>query len=76
AYMKTMQIKDAKVHFIETGRLNRNIIRDEISISWYKCKLSQLDHSKKTFSYEDKKRVSLIEPKFIEFIDSIIPASL
>lgn len=74
--MKTMRIKDAKMHFIESGRLNRNVIRDEISISWYKCKLSQLDYQKDTFDKSTHNKKHTIETDFLKYLDAIIPASL
>ncbi len=35
-------IKEAKSVFMRTGRLNRNVIRDEVAISWYKCQLNKM----------------------------------
>lgn len=64
-------IKDIKSVYIETGRLNRNVIEKEIAISWYKCKLQTLhpgDQIKKNFT-ESKCN---FEKKFLNFIDSII----
>ncbi|MBM7560993.1 helix-turn-helix domain-containing protein [Fusibacter tunisiensis] len=77
--MTTMQIKDAKLYYRKTGRLNRNIIRDEISISWYKCRLAQIDHSINLSSIHFNKKnilVSEFQGNFITFIDAIVPLSM
>jgi transcriptional regulator of acetoin/glycerol metabolism len=44
-----MMIVEAKKQFIKTGRLNRKIIRDEIALSWYRCRLNNVDHNKNWF---------------------------
>gem|GEM_PF-2636590 len=41
--LSTQSIIDAKKQFIKTGRLNRKIIKDEIALSWYRCRLNNLD---------------------------------
>lgn len=66
-----MSIKDIKSIYIETGRLNRNIIEKEIAISWYKCKLQTLhpgDQIKRNYT-ESKCN---FENRFLKFIDSVI----
>ncbi len=76
--MSTMNLKDAKDHFIESGRLNRNVVRDDISISWYKCRLSQLsiDHDGTICQNNKKvKTINKLDPGFIDYLDSIIPIS-
>lgn len=76
--MSTMNLRDAKEHFIESGRLNRNVVRNEISISWYKCRLSQLSiHHDGTMCHNNKKikTTNKFDPSFIDYLDSIIPAS-
>jgi Holliday junction resolvasome RuvABC ATP-dependent DNA helicase subunit len=73
-----MNLKDAKDHFIESGRLNRNVVRDDISISWYKCRLSQLsiDHDGTICQNNKKiKTINKFDPSFIDYLDSIIPVS-
>jgi transcriptional regulator of acetoin/glycerol metabolism len=45
--MNGSKIEEAKRIFIETGRLNRNVIRDDISISWYRCRLNHLSPKSK-----------------------------
>ncbi|MBE0451155.1 MAG: hypothetical protein IBX70_09930 [Clostridia bacterium] len=76
--MSTMNLRDAKNHFIESGRLNRNVVRDDISISWYKCRLSQLsiDHDGATCQNSKKTKYNnKFDPSFIDYLDSIIPVS-
>lgn len=69
--MSDISVKDAKKTYIETGRLNRNIIDKEVAISWYKCKLQNMfpeDQFKKI--NEDVKNP--FDSKFIKYIDSIV----
>ncbi len=76
--MSTMNLKDAKDHFVESGRLNRNVVRDDISISWYKCRLSQLsiNHDGSICQNNKKaKTINKLDPSFIDYLDSIIPVS-
>ncbi|OJV62915.1 MAG: hypothetical protein BGO41_09405 [Clostridiales bacterium 38-18] len=64
-------IKDIKSVYIETGRLNRNVIEKEIAISWYKCKLQSLhpgDQIRRNFT--DSK--CNFEYRFKNYVDSII----
>ncbi len=44
--MSSNSIEEAKKQFLETGRLNRKIVRDEIAMSWYRCKLNNLSSEK------------------------------
>lgn len=39
-------VEEAKIQFLKTGRLNRKVIRDEIALSWYRCRLNNLDFLK------------------------------
>lgn len=70
--MNETSIKNAKKIYIETGRLNRNLINKEVAISWYKCKLQNI-------KLEDSIKVTgmiinnYFDNKFISFIDSIVP---
>lgn len=67
-------VKDAKVQFIETGRINQKIVSKEISMSWYKCKLQNLypnSQIKSCGSSSDH----YFEDQFVKFIDSIIKDS-
>lgn len=48
-------ILDAKKQFIKTGRLNRKVIRDEIALSWYRCRLNNVDHNKNAFDEKNTK---------------------
>ena len=52
--MNLSKVEEAKKKFIKTGRLNRNIIRDEISISWYKCRLNQLLPTSEIICHEEE----------------------
>ncbi len=76
--MSTMNLKDAKYHFIESGRLNRNVVRDDISISWYKCRLSQLSIDHDVIICQNNKKaktINKLDPGFIDYLDSIISVS-
>jgi hypothetical protein len=65
-------VKDAKDVYIATGRLNRNIISKEISISWYKCKLQNLD-PKDPIKVNGENPSKTFDPKFLTYVDSIVP---
>ncbi|GAU75779.1 helix-turn-helix domain-containing protein [Fusibacter sp. 3D3] len=41
--MYNIQVKEAKMHFIKTGRLNKKIVNEEISKSWYRCFITHLN---------------------------------
>ncbi len=41
--MYNIQVKEAKMLFIKTGRLNKKIVNDEISKSWYRCFITHLN---------------------------------
>lgn len=60
-------IRDAKMKFIQTGRLNRKLIRDEIALSWYKCQLNHLS--------TQKFRSVEIEKSKLQYLDQIVPES-
>ncbi|MBS7526535.1 hypothetical protein KHM83_07580 [Fusibacter paucivorans] len=65
-----MMILDAKKQFIRTGRLNRKIIRDEIALSWYRCRLNNVNHEKNLF---DEKNTSLKREKYdIETLKNLL----
>jgi len=70
--MNDTSIKNAKKIYIETGRLNRNLINKEVAISWYKCKLQniKLEDPIKTTGMKIN---NYFDSKFISFIDSIVP---
>ncbi len=70
--MTNVTVKDAKKIYIETGRLNRNIINKEISISWYKCKLQNLNPKDRFKQSVDKPTISY-DPKFMSYIESVVP---
>lgn len=68
----TTSISEAKKVYVETGRLNRNVISKEISISWYKCKLQNLSpdmHLKSCGHHPDRS----FEEQFEKYIESIVP---
>lgn len=69
--MSDISVKDAKKTYIETGRLNRNIIDKEVSISWYKCKLQNMS-PKDNFRIINEEIKNPFDAKFINYIDSII----
>ena len=67
-----MVTKEIKLSYIETGRLNRNLISKEVAISWYKCRLQNMlpdDDFKKSAS----RVVSHFDEKFLRYIDSVVP---
>ncbi len=70
--MTNAAVKDAKDTYIKTGRLNRNIISKEISISWYKCKLQNVN-PRDAIKHTGEKPSINFEAKFITYIDSIVP---
>lgn len=70
--MTNAAVKDAKEVYITTGRLNRNIISKEISISWYKCKLQNLN-PKDNFKIIGEKPSINFDPKFLSYVDSTVP---
>lgn len=72
--MIDQSIKNAKQSYIESGRLNRNLINKEVAISWYKCKLQnmKLDSRIKILGTKINNH---FDNKFISFIDSIVPVS-
>lgn len=59
-------IRDAKLKFIQTGRLNRKVIRDEVALSWYKCQLNHL-------SIQKFRNVE-VEKSKLQYIDQIVPS--
>ena len=66
-----ISVKEAKKTYVETGRLNRNIIDKEVAISWYKCKLQNMQPSDKFKIYnEDVKNP--FDSKFLNYVDSIV----
>lgn len=70
--MNNNLIKEAKKVYLQSGRLNQNIVRKEISISWYKCKLQSLDVDasiKSTNQTIERK----FDQRFIKFINSVLP---
>ena len=67
-----MVTKEIKLSYIDTGRLNRNLISKEVAISWYKCRLQNMLPDD-TFKDSVSKGISHFDDKFIRFIDSIIP---
>ena len=72
--MTNTSISEAKKTYIETGRLNRNIVSKEVSISWYKCKLQNLvpDMVYRTCGHMPDK---IFEEQFTKYIESIVPDS-
>lgn len=70
--MTNAAVKDAKDTYIKTGRLNRNIISKEISISWYKCKLQNINPKDQIKHIGEKPTINF-EVKFLTYIDSIVP---
>jgi len=70
--MTNVAVKDAKDVYITTGRLNRNIISKEISISWYKCKLQNLN-PKDSIKIVGEKPTINFDTKFITYVDTIVP---
>lgn len=67
-----MVTKEIKLSYIETGRLNRNLVSKEIAISWYKCRLQNMlpdDPFKELVT----NGITHFEDKFLRFIDSIVP---
>jgi len=71
--MNNNMIKEAKKTYLQSGRLNQNIVRKEISISWYKCKLQSLDVNatiKSTHQTIEQK----FDHRFIRFINSVVPS--
>ncbi len=70
--MTNAAVKDAKEVYIATGRLNRNIISKEISISWYKCKLQNLN-PKDPFKIIGEKPSINFDIKFLSYVDSTVP---
>ncbi len=69
--MIDISVKEAKKTYIETGRLNRNIIDKEVSISWYKCKLQNM-LPKDNFRITNEEIKNPFDTKFIHYVDSII----
>jgi transcriptional regulator of acetoin/glycerol metabolism len=51
--LSSQTISEAKKQFIKTGRLNRKIVKDEIALSWYRCRLNNFDANGKI---ENQKR--------------------
>ena len=70
--MTNAAVKDAKDVYITTGRLNRNIISKEISISWYKCKLQNLN-PKDSIRIVGEKPTINFDTKFLNYVDTIVP---
>lgn len=72
--MTNTSISEAKKTYIETGRLNRNVVSKEVSISWYKCKLQNLspDMTYRSCGHTPDK---IFEEQFTRYIESIVPDS-
>jgi len=70
--MTITSISEAKKTYIETGRLNRNVVSKEVSISWYKCKLQNLIPNMPYRSCGHKPD-KFFEDQFTRYIDSIVP---
>ncbi|GAB6107501.1 helix-turn-helix domain-containing protein [Fusibacter bizertensis] len=69
--MSDISVKNAKKTYIETGRLNRNIIDKEVAISWYKCKLQNMFPNDQ-FKKINEEIKNPFDSKFIKYIDSIV----
>ena len=69
--MSDDSILKAKKTYIETGRLNRNLINKEVAISWYKCKLQNMLPND-SIKIHGNKISNHFSPQFLAYIDSII----
>lgn len=69
--MSDASILNAKKTYIETGRLNRNLINKEVAISWYKCKLQNMLPND-PIKIQGNKINSHFSVKFMAYLDSII----
>lgn len=56
--MYNIQVKEAKTLFIKTGRLNKKVVNNEISKSWYRCFITHLNA---TESIKSKDQIELFE---------------
>lgn len=65
------KIKDAKTLYMNTGRLNQNIVSKEIAISWYKCKLQNM---KTSDSIKQCKHITNnhFDAKFLDYVEAIV----
>ena len=70
--MSTQSISEAKKQFIKTGRLNRKVIKDEIALSWYRCRLNNFDE-RGTFKNNNRKYESVVNID-IDALESILKA--
>lgn len=69
--MSDLKLVEAKMLYLNTGRLNQNIVNKEIAISWYKCKLQNMKTSDsiKLSKHEVNNHFTLT---FMNYIDSIV----
>lgn len=65
------KIYDIKRAYIETGRLNQNVISKDIAISWYKCRLQNM-HPADHIKLANTKSVKHFDVQFENFIDAIV----
>lgn len=65
------KINDIKRVYIETGRLNQNVVSKDIAISWYKCRLQNM-HPTDRIKNANCKSVKHFDVQFENFIDAIV----
>lgn len=69
--MTDVKLIEAKMLYMNTGRLNQNVVNKEIAISWYKCKLQNMktNDSIKLSKHEASNHFTVT---FLNYIDSVV----
>lgn len=69
--MTDVKLIEAKILYMNTGRLNQNVVNKEIAISWYKCKLQNMktNDSIRLSRHEVNNHFTVT---FLNYIDSIV----
>lgn len=75
--MYNIQVREAKRLFIKTGRLNKKVVNEEISKSWYKCYITHLDVKASLKTKQDSQNiVSNISDDLIKYISKLMDQNI
>ena len=70
--MKNIQVREAKKMFIKTGRLNKKVISQTISNSWYRCYIAHLDPKLEIQSEINVENSQKYDQKLFDFVHKIM----
>jgi len=64
-------IQEAKINFLQTKRLNRKVVRNEIALSWYKCDFNNIDIKKQIIPSKNTINSDLKDSPFQNLLSQI-----